>query len=273
MNEPTTQAADVQQFDDSLVEEIQELIENRDLKTEGLTDKNLTSALKIYIAAKEEIENDPSIKGIGSNCLNESHFSNTTPCLAWNMLFEEKGIMWACEADTMSLMTKYLAHHCLGAPIMMTNIYPFLMGMAALKHEHIPAFPEADEPEDCILLAHCGYFGIVPSSQATEWTLRPKVLAIVDDNATAIDARLRVGPATMIKLDPMLTKMMVVQCDLEGYVQYTDSHCLNGAVIRVPDGHNVMTRAYSHHQILLSGNWKTDLEFMAKVFGLQIEEM
>jgi hypothetical protein len=99
------------------------------------------------------------------------------------------------------------------------------------------------------------------------------VLTIVDDNATAIDARLPVGPATMIKLDPMLTKMMVVECDLEGYVQYTDSHCLNGAVIRVPDGHKVMTQAYSHHQILLSGKWRTDLEFMAKVLGLEVEEM
>jgi hypothetical protein len=244
-----------------------------ELKTEGITENALYSALKVYLAAKKEIESDPAIKGIGINCLNESHFSDTTPCLAWDMLFREKGIVWGCEADTMSLLTKYLAHHCLGAPIMMTNIYPSLMGKAPLQHEHIDAFPEVDEPENCVLLAHCGYLGIVPSTQATEWTLRSKVLAIVDDNATAIDARMPLGPTTMAKLDPTMHKMQVVDCKLEQYVQYPGSHCLNGAVIRVPDGHRLMAKACSHHQCLLSGQWIIEMEFMGKVFDLQIERI
>jgi len=244
------------------------------LKAKGVSERALISALKIYLAVKKDIDSDKSIRGVGINCLNESHFSDTTPCLAWNMLFDELQVVWGCEADTMSLLTNYLAHHCLGAPIMMTNIYPFLMGMAALKHEHIEAFPETDDPDNCILLAHCGYFGIVPNSQATQWVLKPKVLAIVDDNATAIDARLPVGPATMIKLGPTLGKLMVVDCDLESYVQYPEeSDCRNGAVIRVSDGHELMSRVYSHHQCLLSGRWKRDLEIVAKVFDLQIEQL
>jgi len=244
-----------------------------DLNTEGVSEKALLSALKLYLAAKDEIEKDPATKGIGINCLNESHFSDSTPCLAWDMLFREKGIVWGCEADTMSLLTKYLAHHCLGAPIMMTNIYPSLMGMAPLKHEHINAFPDVDDPDNCLLLAHCGYLGIVASTQATEWTLRPKVLAIVDDNATAIDARMPLGATTMAKLDPTLNKMMVVDAIFEQYVQYPGSHCLNGGVLRVPDGHRVMAQACSHHQCLLSGKWTTEMALMGKVFDIQIETL
>ena len=173
----------------------------------------------------------------------------------------------------MSLLTKYLAHHCLGAPIMMTNIYPYLMGMAPLKHEHIHAFPPVQEPENCLLLAHCGYVGLVPSSQATEWTLRPKVLAIVDDNATAIDARMPLGPTTMAKLDPTMNTMQVTDGTLEAYVQYPNSHCLNGAVLRVADGHRLMARACSHHQCLLSGRWIVEMEFMGRVFNLAVERI
>ena len=91
--------------------------------------------------ASEDLDADPAIRAVGINCLNESHFSDTTPCLAWNMLYQERGLIWGCEADTLSMLTKYLLHHSLGAPIMMTNLYPFLMGKAALKHERIDEFP------------------------------------------------------------------------------------------------------------------------------------
>ncbi len=57
----------------------------------------------MYLAIKEEVEKDPDIKGAGINCLNESFYSDTTPCLAWSLLYEEKGLVWACEADTISL--------------------------------------------------------------------------------------------------------------------------------------------------------------------------
>jgi hypothetical protein len=101
------------------------------------------------------------------------------------------------------MLTKYLLHKSLGMPIMMTNLYPFLMGQAALKHERIPHFPPVEgNPDDYILAAHCGYLGVVPPSFATEWKLRSKVLAIVDNNATAIDARLPEGAMTLAKLHP-----------------------------------------------------------------------
>jgi len=93
------------------------------------------------------------------------------------------------------------------------------MGQTALKHERIPNFPEVVEsPEDHILLAHCGYLGVLPQSFSTEWTLKPKVLAIVDDNASAIDARLPTGDITLSKLHSSMDRITVVEGSLKGYV-------------------------------------------------------
>ena len=173
------------------------------IPTRGLSERSILSALKIYLAVKHDIDQDPSIAAAGINCLNKSHFSDTTPCLAWNLLFEDKRIAWGCEADLVSMMTEVLVQKSLGVPFMMTNLYPFLMGNAALKHEHIPYFPPVEtQPENHILMAHCGYLGVLPQSFATEWKLQKKVLAIVDENAHAIDARLAEGEITLIKLMP-----------------------------------------------------------------------
>ena len=221
---------------------------------EEVPDSALLSAIKMYITIKEEIENDPDIKGIGINCLNESFYSDTTPCLAGSLLYEEKGLLWACEADTISLATMYLVKKSIGADIIMSNIYPFLMGMAALKHEKIDKFPEVDEPENHLLVVHCGYFGQVPLCMAQEWTLRKKVLAIVDENATAIDARLPLGKVVITKLHPNLNELMVTTGMLENYVQYPGSDCRNGGLIKVKDGYRLMDLFYSHHNCIVVGD-------------------
>jgi hypothetical protein len=156
-------------------------------------------------------------------------------------------------------------------PIMMSNIYPFLMGMAALKHERIETFPEVKDPDNYLLIAHCGYFGIVPRRFATEWTLRPKVLRIVDENATAIDARLPTGPVTLSKLDPTMTRLQAIEGTLEGYVQYPGSDCRNGALIRVADGHRLMEAFYSHHNLILTGRRTVELKYLARAMGLEFD--
>jgi len=236
-----------------------------------MTQRALFSALKIYIALKRELDEDETIKAIGINCLNESHFSDTTPCLAWNMLHEERGLIWGCEADSVSMLTMQLLHKSLDAPLMMTNLYPFLMGQAALKHERIKDFPAIDEPQNHLLVAHCGYLGVLPRLYASEWTLRRKVLAIVDENATAIDARLPLGDLTLAKLYPTFDKLAVIEGCLESYVQYPDSDCLNGAVIRVPDGRKLMESLASHHYVLLTGHHLENITLISKVFDLEIE--
>ncbi len=251
----------------------EEDLKNRQFRQEGVAPRALLNAEKLYLAVKQDLEQDRSIRAVGINCLNESHFSDTTPCLAWNLLYEEQGLLWGCEADTVSMLTEHIFHHALNAPVMMSNLYPFLMGQAALKHEHIPYFPEVPAPENCILVAHCGYFGLMPASFASDWALKPKVLAIVDDNATAIDARYPEGPITLVKLDSTMAKVSVIEGSLESYIQYTDSHCLNGAVVRVPDGRRLMRTLNSHHYIFIPGHHLEDIRMVSRVFGLEVEQI
>jgi L-fucose isomerase-like protein len=242
----------------------------------AISTQALLSAVKIYLAVKGEIERDPAIQAVGINCLNESQFSDTTPCLAWAMLHEEIDLTWGCEADLVSMLTMYLLHHVIGqtkegnTPFMMTNLYPFLMGQAALKHERIPDFPTVDKPENHILAAHCGYLGVLPRCYAAEWALRKKVLAIVGQNATAIDARLPVGEITLAKLALNFRQINAVEGHLEGYAQYPGSDCLNGAVIRVPDGRKLIDGLYSHHYVIISGHCRGEIDLLGKIFGLEM---
>ncbi len=235
-----------------------------------MTERALLSAVKLYMAVKAELDQDPSVLAVGINCLNESMFSDTTPCLAWNFLYEDQRMVWGCEADLVSMLTKVLIGKTLQVPFMMTNLYPFEMGDAALKHEHIPHFPAVDgPPENYILAAHCGYLGVVPQSFSTQWKLKAKVLAIVDENATAIDGRLAEGPITLVKLMPPFDRWSIVEGDLPKYAQFKDSDCLNGAVIRVPNGKRLVADLVSHHYILTTGHNADDLAAISKVFDLE----
>jgi hypothetical protein len=237
----------------------------------GLATRGRTEALRLYLALGDELDEAGEVIALGINCLNESATSPTTPCLAWNLLFEERGVMWGCEADLASMITKTLVHKSLGVPVMMTNIYPFLMGQAALKHERIPSFPEVDEPENHILVAHCGYLGVVPQSFATQWTLRRRVLEIVDVNANAIDARLPDGPTAIVKIASDMQTLTITPAMLTSYVQYEGSDCRNGAVLRVADGYRFVEKTPSHHVILATGDLTRRLELMADVLGLHAD--
>ena len=234
-------------------------------------ERRLVSALKLYLALRDDFDAEPDVVAMGINCLNESSCSDSTPCLAWNLLYQERDLIWGCEADTVSMLTKFILYRSLRAPVMMTNLYPFLMGQAALKHERIPEFPPVEGPaEDYLLAAHCGYFGVVPQPFATDWKLRGKVLAIVDDNATAIDARFPVGDLTLAKLEPTFDLLVAFEGKLAGYTGYPGSDCLNGAVIRVPDGHALMRRLPSHHSLLVAGHHRAGLQLAGQVFGLAV---
>jgi hypothetical protein len=262
--------AEAQAIDDREAEAVWERWQSR-LPNVNLSRRALLSALKLYVAVSRELDRDESIKAVGINCLNESHFSDTTPCLVWNMLYEERGLLWGCEADTVSMLTKHLLHCSLRTPIMMSNLYPFLMGQAALKHERIPHFPEVDEPANYVLAAHCGYLGVLPQSFSTTWAVRGKVLAIVDANAHALDARLPTGDLTLAKLHPTFDTLSVAEGQLTTYAQYPGSDCVNGAVIKVADGHRLMRRLPSHHSLLLTGHQLPTIQLIAPVFKLQVE--
>jgi hypothetical protein len=230
-------------------------------------------AIRMYLALRDDLDETGDVIAAGINCLNESATSTTTPCLAWNLLFEERGLLWGCEADLTSMLTETLIHKSLGAPVMMTNLYPFLMGQAALKHEGIPYFPDVDEPENHILAAHCGYFGEIPQSCALEWAVRPPVLGIIDDNAHSIDARFPEGPTTMIKVASDMRTLTVAAAELTRYVQYENSDCLNGGVLRVRDGYHFVENLASHHVILAPGNLSRRIDVVASVLGMNVEQL
>ncbi|MDQ1530307.1 MAG: hypothetical protein QOE37_412 [Microbacteriaceae bacterium] len=236
----------------------------------GLALKARTDALRMKLALADDLDQSPGVIAAGINCLNESATSTTTPCLAWNLLFEERGLIWGCEADLTSMITKFITWESLRTPVMMTNLYPFLMGNAALKHEKIPYFPELDDPEDHILAAHCGFFGIVPQSWATEWSVKPRVLEIVDPNAHALDARFPEGDLTIVKIDSTITDLTMTPALLTNYEQYENSDCLNGAVLRVEDGYRYIERLPSHHAVLAVGDITRRLELIGGVLGLDV---
>jgi hypothetical protein len=156
---------------------------------------------------------------------------------------------------------------------MMTNIYPFLTGMAALKHEKIDSFPNIPNAENHALGVHCGYFGFAPQSFCTSWMLRQKVIAIVDDNALMVDCRFATGPVTLAKLHPDMKKLTVIECEIADYVNYPGSHCLNGALLRYKNnnGHEIMDALSSHHALIIQGDQMPLLKQAAKVFGLEMK--
>ncbi|MCC2321485.1 hypothetical protein [Cellulomonas xiejunii] len=240
----------------------------------GLSPCAQSDALRLYLALSDEVDETGDVVATGINCLNESATSTTTPCLAFDLLFEERGLLWGCEADLTSMLTETIVHRSLGVPVMMTNLYPFLMGRAALEHEGIPYFPEVEgRPEDHVLVAHCGYFGEVPQSCASEWACRPPVLAIVDENAHAIDARLPEGPTTLVKIASDMRTLTVASAELTGYVQYENSDCLNGGVLRVKDGYRFVESIPSHHTVLATGDLARRTELVAGVMGLAVEHI
>lgn len=232
-----------------------------------------TPYLRLYLALSDEIDESGEVIAAGINCLNESATSTTTPCLAFDLLFEKRGLMWGREADLPSMLTEILVHQALQVPVMMTALYPFPLGQAALKHEGIPSFPDVEKPENHILVAHCGYSGEVPQSCASEWACRPRVLGIINPNAHAIDARLPEGPTTLVKIASDMQTLAVTPAVLTGYVQYENSDCRNGGVLRVEDGFRFVEPLPSHHTILATGDLSRRVEVMASVMDLTVERI
>jgi len=240
---------------------------------QDVPDEHFRKAVKLYIAIKDVIADIGEVHGVGANCLNESFNSETTPCLAWNILFERDNILWVCEGDTVTLISKFIIYSALRQPLMMTNIYPFLVGMAALKHEKIDKFPDVKNSDDCALGVHCAYFGMAPQSFCSRWVLRPKVLEIVEKDSLIVDCEFQPGPITLAKIHPNMKKMIIIESIIEEYVQYPGSDCRNGALIRFKNnnGHQVMQTLCSHHALIVKGDCVPQLRLLAQIYGFETE--
>ena len=243
-----------------------------DIPCEDVTPERFRKAVKLYLAIKDVLAEIGDVQGVGANCLNESFSSETTPCLAWDAVFERDNILWVCEGDTVTLVSKFIVYSALKQPLMMTNIYPFLMGMAALKHEKIDKFPDVKDSDDCALGVHCGYFGMAPRSFCSRWVLRPKALSIVKEDSIMVDCEIEPGPITLAKIHPNMKKMLIIEASIDEYVQYPGSDCRNGALIRFKNnGHKVMQTLCSHHALIVKGDCVPELLLLAQIYGFKTE--
>ncbi|MBU9736394.1 hypothetical protein [Diplocloster agilis] len=254
-------------------EQAWKLWEERKVPVQEVSKESILRAVKLYIAIKEEADELGDVCAVGSNCLNESFLSRTTPCLAYDWLFEYDHILWACEGDLVTLISKFILYSALKHPVMMTNIYPFLVGMAALKHEKIMEFPDIEDPDNHALGVHCGYFGFAPRCFCDQWVMKPKVLEIVNQDAIVIDCRMKTGDVTLAKLHPNMKVLTIIEAQIEDYVQYPGSDCRNGALLKYKNnsGHKVMEKLSSHHAIIVQGNVTPELLLLAGVYGFETE--
>jgi hypothetical protein len=242
------------------------------LPHEGISETQQALLGQLYIAIRGVIDELGGVDGIGANCLNESMYCKTTPCVIWNQLFEQYGIIWCCEGDTLTLLSTFVLYHSLKAPIMMTNIYPFLVGKAAIHHERMTDFPETEEPENHALGVHCGYAGFAPRPFCGEkWKIVPKVLAIVNEQAVMVDCELPAGDMVLAKIDPSFDRITVIPGKLEKYLQFPGTDACNASLLRYRDGEKVMEELPSHHQMIIIGKQKAGIIQIARVFGWKCE--
>ena len=245
-----------------------------DFATEFSNQKPLIASTKFFMAVRDEVDREGNVVGCGVNCLNEAYDSDTTPCLAWNLLYQDRDIMWVCEGDTSTLMTQYIMGATIDTAVFATNIYPFLSGMPALSHEKIQSFPDVVDPDHHALLAHCGYFGCMAQKHTTKWVLRPPVLDwLVGENSVAIDAEIQKGDIVLCKLNSTFDSVLLEKSILKDFVQYPGSDCRNGGLIRLSDGYKFMEKNYSHHVVVLSGAKAAQLKITAKIFNIKVDEV
>ncbi|MCY3867312.1 MAG: hypothetical protein OXG68_17900 [Chloroflexi bacterium] len=238
----------------------------------NVPDKALDDTLRLYVALKRLLAEEPQIQGLGINCINEFPSMLATPCLVWNMLYQDHQLIWGCEADTLSMMTQHLVDRCLATPAVMTNIYPFLVGQPVLDHMDISAFPKVADARNYLLAGHCGYLGVLPQSYAVEsWALRPSVIDVFEGRGGAIDGRLPLGEMLLVKLNPDCAGWTVIEGDLEDYHHVPQSGLSKvAAVIRVGDGPALLDQITSQHYILTQGAAAADFKMLAKVFGMDV---
>lgn len=244
------------------------------LPADGVSLKEVIKSVKLYLCLRHLAEQEHA-QGIGMPCWGEEPkvIEYTPACLAYTQLFKEKGILGVCEGDTLSLTTMFIIHRFFSLPVMISNIYPFLMEESVKRHERIDALPEVEHPEDCLLVAHCGYLGLIPREASTEFTVRPSVLDLFPEQRIAIDARLPEGEITLIKLHPFLHKIHIVKANIEGYAQFPGSDCRNGAVVSIKDGRTFAHTIYSHHYIIVPGHLgREDIHLLARILHLEMEE-
>ncbi|MBQ8067880.1 MAG: hypothetical protein IJ201_05975 [Solobacterium sp.] len=150
----------------------------------------------------------------------------------------------------------------------MTNIYPFPVGQAAIFHECIDRFPDAEEPENHALSVHCSYAGFAPRMICRrKWKAMPKVLAIVNEKATMVDCELPVSDMVLAKINPPFDKITVIPGEIEKFVQFPDTDFLNATLLHDQKGEKGVEELPFHHRMIIVRKQKAKIVQIAKDFG------
>jgi hypothetical protein len=94
---------------------------------------------------------------------------------------------------------------------------------------------------------------------------------MVNENSHVIDAKMPIGPITLVKFQPFLKKVSLSEAELTGYVQYENSDCLNGGIIKVKDGQNFVENVVSHHYIVFAGHQYASMKLISQIFDYELE--
>ena len=76
---------------------------------------------------------------------------------------------------------------------------------------------------------------------------------------------------TIIKISSDMQTLVVTPAELSSYKQYANSDCLNGAILRVPDGYGFVESTPSHHVIIAVGDLTRRLQQIAPLWGLELD--
>ena len=239
-----------------------------------VSDRATLSAVKLYRAVRDDLDHEDGVLAVGINCLNESALLGHHALSGLGPALQRAG-------DDLGLRSRHRLHaHQVhrapfpGGPGDDDQPLPVPDGPGGASPRADPGLPRRRATltttswrPTAATSASC------PGHSPSSGSCAPRALAIVDENATAIDARLPIGELTLAKLGPTFDTLSVVEGELTGYAGFPGSDCLNGAVIRVPDGHALMERLPSHHSVLLSGHDLPGLKLVGQIFGFQVEKI
>ena len=94
--------------------------------------------------------------------------------------------------------------------------------------------------------------------------------ATIGDGEQVFHCQFEEENLTLAKLHPDMEKLTVAEGELKGYSQFPGSDCLNGGVLKVRDGHQLMRSISSHHYLLTLGHNLNDIRLIAGVFGFEV---
>lgn len=136
-----------------------------EMNQEGMTTRALRSAAKMYLAIKEAIAAEGNVGGVGINCLNESSFSDTTPCLARNAVASStvtSSVSVSTLPSAVSMVLSVSPAAAFGRRLMKVSSVPTTRSISPTRYRDMSTrweFKSACAPNPAIFLFNCQVTG------------------------------------------------------------------------------------------------------------------